>query len=341
MTTSGDGAVERQGQGVRFWDWMTFVGLALLVYHVLVLWYRWLRPDPEFLGFTAAVAELLAIASFLGLQTERGREFAFGFDDTPVYQRLFSTSRRRCLTAWTGALLTGLFLYAGSPLAATLYNQDGARALESGRYSVALKRFQRSTSLAPANSRAHYNLATVYSHLNDADEAIAEYQVALELDTDFWPTYNNLGRLYLLAEEDPDAALSMLLSGYRKADSVLGKAVLGKNIGWSYLEKGLPRSALDELEVSLEELQTLRTEGESVEGYLAEVYRLQALTHEALGQGEEADAAWQDSLGFALAVAESQRCVSAETRPDPDCLDTLRWVAEAQERLMEESGGSQ
>ena len=32
------------------WNVGMLLGLALLVYHLLALWYRWLRPDPEFLA---------------------------------------------------------------------------------------------------------------------------------------------------------------------------------------------------------------------------------------------------------------------------------------------------
>src|SRR3712207_7377621 len=35
-----------------------------------------------------------------------------------------------------------------------------------------------------------------------AADAIREYQAALELDDSFWPTYNNLGQLLLMAQNE-------------------------------------------------------------------------------------------------------------------------------------------
>jgi tetratricopeptide (TPR) repeat protein len=319
----------------RLREWLTFGALALLVYHLLALWYRWLRPDPEFLAFSGGVAELLAILSFLGLQTEPGRRVAARLDSAVGGRQFLGTPRRACLAAWAAVLVTGLLLYAGSPLAANLFNRHGAAALEEGRYSVAARAFQQAASLCPRDSRAHYNLAGAYAALHDDEKAIDEYQVSLELDEAFWPAYNNLGYLYLQARQDPDAALTVLLAGERRVDDALGQAIMAKNIGWAYLEKGLPRAALGSLEAALAQLGALRADGESVQIYLAESHRLEALAAEELGQSDDARRAWQDSLGYALAVAESEACAVETSHPPPDCLDAIRWVAEAREWLYE------
>jgi tetratricopeptide (TPR) repeat protein len=311
----------------------------VLVYHVLALWYRWLRPDPEFLSFVGGVVELVAIASLLGLQTEGGRRLVFRLDQTLSLKRLLSTPKRICLFTWALAFLAALALYGGSPLAARLYNISGATALEDGRYSAATRYFRQAVSLSPREARAHYNLARAYEALNDNEKAIDEYQVALELDDDFWPAHNNLGRLYIRARGDPDAALTTLLVGQQQAGDPLGQAVIGKNIAWAYIEKGLPLAALATLDEVMVDLQDLRDQGESVEIYLAEAYRLQALAFYEVDSLEDARRAWQDSLGYALAVAESEVCVGDTSRPPPDCLDALRWAAEAREHLAVLTGG--
>lgn len=319
-----------------WWDWLTFIALSVLIYHVLALWYRWLRPDPDFLAFTGAVAELLAIGSFLGLQTERGRQLALRVDRAVVMQRLLSTPRRICLVAWLAAALAALLLYGGSPLAARLFNVHGNNALEEGRYSVAIRDFRRSASLAPGNPRTHYNLASVYAYLHESEQAIEEYQLALELDETFYPTYNNLGRLYLEVRHDPDAALAVLLAGRQRVDDPLGRAIIGGNIAWAYLDKGLPRTALSTLDEVRETLYALQDQGKSVEIYLAKAFRLEARAHQVLDQPDEARRAWQDCLGYALAVAEADWCVASEARLPPYCLDARNWAAEARERLAEE-----
>jgi tetratricopeptide (TPR) repeat protein len=312
----------------------------VLVFHILALWYRWLRPDPEFLAFVGGVIQLAAIISFLGLQTEGGKRLAFRLDQTLSLGRLLSTPRRACLFTWVLALLAMLALYAGSPLAARLYNTNGTTALEEGRYSAATRYFRQAVSLSPRDARAHYNLARAYEALNDNERSIDEYQVALELEDDFWPAYNNLGRLYIQARDDPDAALTTLLVGQQQAEDPLGQTVIGKNIAWAHIEKGLPMAALETLDEVLAGLHDLRAQGDNVEIYLAEAYRIQALAFHELESPEDARRAWQDSLGYALAVAESAVCGDDSSRPPPDCLDALRWAAEARERLAELSGGS-
>ena len=73
----------------------------------------------------------------------------------------------------------------------------------------------------------------------------------------------------------------------------------------------------------------------SVEIYLAETHQLRAQAYKALAQPTDARREWQDSLGYALAVAESERCAADVSRIPPDCLDAIRWVAEARELLAE------
>ena len=323
----------------QLWDWLTFFALIAIVYHGLMLWYRWLRPDPEFLDFSTAVAELLAIASLLGLQTERGRQLVVRLDDSPAMGRLLNSPRRICTTAWLMAAVLILLTYVGTPQAAQLFRRRGVAALEDGSYSTAIQHFQQALSLTPGNARTHYDLASANEALHNYEQAMAEYQSSLELDDAFWPAYNNLGRLHMRVRDDPDAALATLLSGQRRATSPLGQAVIGKNIGRAYLEKRLPRTSLTALNEVTENLMALRSQGENVEIYLAETHQLEAQAHEALDQLDDAHRAWQDSLGYALAVAESESCAEDVTHLPPDCLDAIRWVAEARERLAQESGG--
>jgi tetratricopeptide (TPR) repeat protein len=322
----------------RRWDWLIFIGLAALLYYFLAVWYRWLRLDSDFLDFVNQVVGLLAIASLLGLQTERGSKLAIRIDDTFGLGRFLNSPRRICAVIWLAAGVFALILYVGSPQAGRFYRHQGLAALDAGHYSLASRKFQQAVNQVPKDARTHYDLASAYEALHDYEQAIAEYQIALDLDDEFWPVYNNLGRLLMQTEDDADAALAMLLAGQRRADDPLGQAVIGKNIARAYLEKELPRASLSTLEGVRHNLKTLQDQGLSVEIYLAETYQLAALAHEALEQPTEARRAWQDSLGYALAVAESEACTASELRPPPDCLDAISWVAEAREQLAEEKG---
>jgi tetratricopeptide (TPR) repeat protein len=318
---------------------LTFIAVPFLVYYLLKLWYHWLRPDPAFLAFSAGIAQVLTIASFLGLQTEPGKRLALRLDELLGLRRLLSTPRRVCLAVWSATAIAALAFYAGSPLAAYLFDRHGAAALERGQYSVAMRDFRQAVSLASGNARTHYNLASACEALHNDEDAIDEYQAALELDESFWPASNNLGRLFLQARHDPHAALGVLLAAQQRVVDPLGQAVIGKNVAWAYLEKGLPRAALAGLDKAIADLRALQAQGKSVENYLADAHRLEALAYQALNRPDDARRVWQDSLGYALAVAESESCAAKVSPHPPDCLDALRWAAEAREWLAGDQGG--
>lgn len=321
------------------WGVLALAALPPLFFYILGLWYRWLRPDPEFLAFSADVVGILSIISLLGLQTKWGGQVAGRLAQTVGLRRWRQNPRRACLTVWLVVVALAVFFHLGSPLVGQLFNRRGATALKDGRYSVAVRDFRQAISLSSGNASAHYNLANAYEVLHDYEHAIAEYQIALELDDVFWPAYNNLGRLYLRARGDPDAALTTLLAGQGHVTGSLGQAVLHKNVGWAYLDKELPWAALAALEDATTKLQALADGGTNVSIYLAETYRLAALAHQALSQQEEAKRAWADSLGHALAVRDSEACATLAGQVTTDCLDAQMWAAEAQERLNTAPGG--
>jgi tetratricopeptide (TPR) repeat protein len=313
------------------WEWLTFLALCILLYHVLGLWYRWLRPDPEFLRFTTEVSKLLALGSFLGLQTQGGHRFILQLDSLLPRIPFFKTARRVCLTTWLIAVFAAFLLYLGSPLATEIYNRHGVTALEHGQYGIAIRDFRQAISLSPDDAHAHYNLASTYEALHKDKEAIDEYQQALELNEDFWPVYNNLGRLYLQSQHDPNAALTVLLAGQGRVTDPLGSAVIRKNIAWAYQENELPNMALSILGNAIGDLQALQIKGGNLGIFLADAYRIQALANETLGDVSAARRAWQDSLGYALSVVESEGCVKGNPYPPPDCLDAMKLTSEARE----------
>ena len=97
-------------------------------------------------------------------------------------------------------------------------------ALEKGVYSESIRSFEQANSLDRADARTHFNPGTAYEALHNEDRAIAEYQSALELRHNFWPSSNNLGRMLIEVRGRPDSALSVLLAGERQAGNDLGWA---------------------------------------------------------------------------------------------------------------------
>lgn len=321
------------------WRGLTALALIPLSLYTLLIVYRWLRPDPQFLAFLTAAAQVVALLSLLGFQVRWGRQGAKPPGGHSALQRWLVLPRGLCLSTWLMAVaLAGLF-YLSVFVAAPYYNVVGTRAFDAGQHSAAARAFRLAVSLAPSDARAHYNLGNAYEELHDYDSAIAEYQLALEQDDRLVRAYNNLGRVYLRARNDPDSALLTLLAGLSHAEKPADRAVLHKNIGQAYLDKELTQAALEVLGEARAELEGLPGGGASESIYLADVYRLSALAHEALKQPDEALRAWADCQGRALAVMDSEKCAEAAGQAVMDCLNARVWAAEAEEHLAASAGG--
>jgi len=319
------------------------VAPLLSAYYLLLLWYRWLRPDPEFLAFTVNVVQLVAfvftLVSFLGLQFNAGRALARRLVQWARAHWRQHTSLRLVVVLWSFTAMVSAAFYLGTPWAADMYNRRGLAAFEQGQYSAAVHDFRQAISLAPNYAAAHFNLANTYELLYDYDHAIIEYQVALEQDDSLWPAYNNLGRLYLRARQDPDAALALFLAGLQRTKSDLGRAVLHKNIAQAYIYKGLTQRALEELQEARVILNQLAVQGRTVAFYQAQTYRLQALIYEEQHDHTRARQAWASVQGYALAVLASEECAHTPGSMSVDCLNAHIWLSEAEERLQSFSGG--
>jgi hypothetical protein len=108
-----------------------------------------------------------------------------------------------------------------------------------------------------------------------------------------------------------------------------------KNIARAYYEKGMPITAVSVTRATIEALKTLQGDGNNVEIYLAEIFNLLAQIHTVEGDLDQAQIAYKDSLGYALAVTESQICTTSDQRLAPDCLAAIKWAAEAREVVFE------
>jgi Tfp pilus assembly protein PilF len=124
-------------------------------------------------------------------------------------------------------------------------DQQMARNLDE-----AIRLYKESISICPT-ADAHTYLGWAYSFLGKIDDAIAECEIAIEVDPDFGNPYNDIG-VYLMQQQKLDAAIPWL-----------DKAKLAKryeprhfpyiNLGRVYLTKGMINKAIEEFRGALEQ----------------------------------------------------------------------------------------
>jgi eukaryotic-like serine/threonine-protein kinase len=103
----------------------------------------------------------------------------------------------------------------------------------TGAYDQAVVEFQKAVELEPANDEAYAGLASAYKHLNKLDEAEKTYQRVVELRPQYARAYINLGAFYLQQQQYGKAvdmftrAVALAPDNFR-GDSDLGAAYLSQ-----------------------------------------------------------------------------------------------------------------
>ncbi len=137
-------------------------------------------------------------------------------------------------------LFIALGLWLWLPEFARFYYERGHEYQTQGKLSPARESYQRALRLNPSYTEAHYNLATIYEDLHP-QEAVKEYLLAIKYDSNLYPAYNNLARLYILqgSDKDYDSALQILNRALELSPSdERVQYSLYKNLGWvNYLLK--------------------------------------------------------------------------------------------------------
>jgi tetratricopeptide (TPR) repeat protein len=296
------------------WLW-TALALALLAVSLSLIadiGSRFLSGDTDAYGVLAIVAPtLLTLFTTRSVLTDAGQK---------VIQRMLG-SFKFIPAGWheelgfiaSAALLLLLTLFWFSlPAIARSYNDQGYEKYRQGEFTGAKADYERALALDPALLETHYNLGVLYEDLNQADQAQAEYQLAVQgykLDA----AYNNLARLYILAE-NYDAAVPLLLTVKTEKLAQDDKVSydVQKNLGWARLGQGRYSEAATILEEAIEMGQNR-----------APAYCLLAQVHEAQqAEPQEIEAAWSNCLSYI-----------DQTNPDED-----RWYGLAQQYFANQTG---
>jgi len=137
--------------------------------------------------------------------------------------------------------------------------KDRERALElielamkhqmAHEFDDAIRRYKESIALHPT-ADAHTYLGWAYSFLGRLNEAIAQCEIAIELDPQFGNPYNDIG-VYLMQQQRPDDAIPWLERA-KSAKRYEPRHFPYINLGRIYLTKGMIQKALDEFGGALE-----------------------------------------------------------------------------------------
>lgn len=334
----------------HLWALLTVIPLVVLAYYLFQMLYRWIYIDLEFLNFVAILLQIIAgLLAFLGVSTTWGQEVVRDLWGRIVSRFPQLRHTRLVFMSMAGlALAVVITFHIASPVLARHHNARGLNALETGQYTGATTAFRHAINLAPTTGRYHYNAGLAAEGAGDYPAAMAAYQRAFTLENDFWPAYNNLGRLYLLPNYSPNPAEALRVltlgltvvdrlarqSDQPTTDTLLAYGVLHKNIGWAYLAQAIPEQALDHLLEAEKQLEQLEAQS-AYKGvawlYLAETYAHLARAYEALPQPNltEAQRAWGNSQGYALLIPETDICQAYGGLGNAYCIDARIWAEEA------------
>ncbi len=111
------------------------------------------------------------------------------------------------------------------------------------QFDEAIRLYKESIALHPT-ADAHTYLGWAYSFLGRLNEAIAQCEIAIELDPEFGNPYNDIG-VYLMQQQRPDDAIPWLERA-KTAKRYEPRHFPYINLGRIYLTKGMIQKALDE-----------------------------------------------------------------------------------------------
>lgn len=299
--------------------WGVAAGFCVLISFSLIveIGIRFLSSGADFLGVFSSLFQIVVALLATSTLTETGRE---------ALQRAFASlhiapgKQHYWQLGFAALLLAALVAFRLSfPALARLYNERGVRLQQAGQITSAIAGYRRAVGLLPDYAQAHYNLATAYEDILAYDQAITEYQTAVEADPGLYLAYNNLARLYMLRKGDFASALQLLDAGLRRQvdlpPDAYGRVQYAflKNRGWAYM--GLRYLGLAEADLRAAVAQ--RSDAAGAHCLLAQVLEAQA---QATATGE-----WEACLRY---YSPGEDPVEAD------------WLGRAREILRAKEGAS-
>ena len=278
-------------------------------------------------GFGGAVAiafpSLLTLLQANSELTKTGKE---GFNKLlqrwkiPQY---FHAEAQLGSTVFLTIVLIGLRL--ALPTFSDMARQDGFENEENKQIAQAKAYYEQALALDPDNTKARYNLGSVYEDLQQLDKAKTQY--VLSIESGYPKAYNNLARLYIL-ENKPNLAVPLLIQGLDElkkletlpeselASNVNLKYNILKNLGWAFLQADGEKEAEESLQIAIQ----LSRSAEGIE----QIHN-RASAHCLLAQVYEKN----NSSG---ALEQWKQCYKLGSNSNPD---EVKWIILARQKIEE------
>lgn len=228
------------------WTVLTAFAVALALGLTADISRRFLTGGPDKVGLFSMSAQIFLALLAGGTFTQVGRQWLEG-----AFEAFGVGKKRQPLASFlvtAAVLLAVVIFWLSLPLFADFYNDRGLAQLGEEKTTHAVESFERAVALNPNSGRAHYHLANAHELLLDYDDALIEYQRAVDADPDFKEALNNLAYLYMLHRSNYQKALDLLSRAFRTPfKNPETEYAAYKNRGWAFLGLKQYKLAEDDL----------------------------------------------------------------------------------------------
>jgi tetratricopeptide (TPR) repeat protein len=118
----------------------------------------------------------------------------------------------------------------------------------AGELEDSIRLYKESIALCPT-ADAHTYLGWAYSFQGKLDDAIAQCEIAIQIDPEFGNPYNDIG-VYLMQQQQLDEAIPWLEKA-KQAKRYEPRHFPHRNLGRVYVAKGMLQKALEEFRAAL------------------------------------------------------------------------------------------
>lgn len=126
--------------------------------------------------------------------------------------------------------------------------EQGMKRQMAGEVDESIRLYKQSIAICPT-ADAHTYLGWAYSFQGKIDDAIAECEIAIQIDPEFGNPYNDIG-VYLMQQDKLDEAIPWLEKA-KLAKRYEPRHFPHINLGRVYLTKGMIQKALEEFRGAL------------------------------------------------------------------------------------------